>query len=122
MTKASKSTKASSKTKQAEPAPAPATEQRADGTKMGKTQLVEQLAARTSLNKRQAAEVFDAMGDLIVEALRSGKTVGVPGLGTFAVKATAERQGVRPGTSERITIPAGKKVSFKAASTLKGTL
>ena len=30
--------------------------------------------------------------------------------------------GVRPGTSERIQIPAGRKVAFKVANTLKGAL
>lgn len=62
------------------------------------------------------------MLDVVVDALRSGKSVGLPGLGTFSVTSTAERQGVRPGTSERITIPAGKKIRFKAASTLKSSL
>ena len=113
MTKASKGKKTAS---------APAAPAKAENSKLGKTQLVELIAERTSLTKKQAAEVFDTFGDVIVSALKDGKTVGMPGLGTFAVKATAERQGVRPGTSERITIPAGKKVSFKAASTLKSAL
>ena len=43
------------------------------------------------------------------------------GLGTLSVKATA-RTGVRPGTSRKIQIPAGKKVAFKVASTLKDNL
>ena len=118
MTKASKG----KKTTTAQSAPAPTPPAKAASSKLGKTQLVEQLSEKTSLSKKQAAEVFDAFNDVVVDALRSGKSVGVPGLGTFSVKATAERQGVRPGTSERITIPAGKKVSFKIASNLKGSL
>ena len=43
------------------------------------------------------------------------------GLGTLSVKATA-RTGVRPGTSRKIQIPAGKKVPLKVASTLKDNL
>ena len=49
-------------------------------------------------------------------------TVAIESVGTLTVKATAARQGVRPGTSERIQIPAGKKVSFKVASDLKKNL
>lgn len=48
--------------------------------------------------------------------------MGLPGLGTFSVKQTAALTGVRPSTSERIQIPAGRKVAFKVAHTLKGLL
>lgn len=60
--------------------------------------------------------------ECVVTALQDGKSVGLPGLGTLSVKKTAARTGVRPGTSEKVKIPAGKKVAFKVASTLKGNL
>ena len=90
--------------------------------KIAKTHLIENVASNTSLNKKQAGEAVATMLDTVVSALRDGKSVGLPGLGTFSVASTAERQGVRPGTSQKITIPAGKKVRFKAASTLKSSL
>ena len=91
-------------------------------SKLAKTQIVDLLSQKASVSKKQAAEVFDSFGDVVVEALRSGQTVGLPGIGTLSVTETKERQGVRPGTSDRITIPAGKKVRYKVASTLKGSL
>ncbi|ULH14218.1 HU family DNA-binding protein (plasmid) [Deinococcus sp. KNUC1210] len=90
--------------------------------KLGKTQLIDLVATQTSLTKKEAGAAVDAALEAIVEALRGGKSVGLPGVGTFSVKATAARQGVRPGTSEKIQIPAGKKVSYKVASTLKADL
>ncbi|WP_407643655.1 HU family DNA-binding protein [Deinococcus terrestris] len=90
--------------------------------KVAKTQLVEQVAEKTGLTKKQSEEAVSAMLDVVVDAIRSGQSVGLPGLGTLSVKATAARTGVRPGTSEKIQIPAGKKVAFKVASTLKGNL
>jgi DNA-binding protein HU-beta len=102
--------------KAAKTAPAPA------ATKVAKTQIIDLVADATTLSKKQAAEAVSTMLDLVVAALKDGKSVGLPGLGTLSVAATAERQGVRPGTSDKITIPAGKKVRFKVASTLKGTL
>ena len=90
--------------------------------KIAKTQIIDTVADRTSLNKKQAGEAVAVMLDVVVDALKDGKSVGLPGLGTFSVAKTAARQGVRPGTSEKITIPAGKKVRFKVASTLKGNL
>ncbi|WP_412026968.1 HU family DNA-binding protein [Deinococcus yunweiensis] len=91
-------------------------------SKIAKTQIIDLVADRTSLNKKQASDAVATMLDAIVGALKGGQTVGLPGLGTLSVAQTAARTGVRPGTSERITIPAGKKVRFKVASTLKGTL
>ncbi|THF67693.1 DNA-binding protein [Deinococcus sp. Arct2-2] len=107
--------KAGSKAPKTAPAPAAA-------TKVAKTQIIDLVADATTLSKKQAAEAVSTMLDLVVSALKDGKSVGLPGLGTLSVAATAERQGVRPGTSDKITIPAGKKVRFKVASTLKGTL
>jgi len=114
-----KSTKPAAK----KPAPAAAASRRgaADG-KIAKTQLIELVAERTTLNKKQAGDAVATVLDCVVGALREGRTVGLPGLGTLSVAQTAARQGVRPGTSQKITIPAGKKVRFKVASTLKGNL
>lgn len=103
--------------------PAPAAEATTGrGGKVAKTQLVEQVAEKSGLTRKQAAQAVNAAMDAIVEALRQGQSVGLPGVGTLSVRATAARTGVRPGTSERIQIPAGRKVAFKVANTLKGTL
>ena len=97
-----------------------APERAANPNKIAKTQLVEMVAEQTSLNRKQAGDVVACVLENIVEAIKSGKSVGLPGLGTFSITHTAARQGVRPGTNERITIPAGKKIRFKLATTLKG--
>ncbi|ABF44478.1 MULTISPECIES: HU family DNA-binding protein [Deinococcus] len=97
-------------------------EAREGSGKIAKTQIVDQIAERTSLSRKQASEAVATILDTIAQALREGKTVGLPGLGTLSVTETAARTGVRPGTSERIQIPAGKKIRFKVATTLKGNL
>ncbi|GBF06128.1 histone-like protein DNA-binding protein [Deinococcus aerius] len=93
-----------------------------DVGRLGKANLAEHVAKNTSLSKGQANLAVDAMIGAVVEALRQGQSVGLPGLGTLSVRETAARSGVRPGTSERIQIPAGRKVAFKAATTLRGSL
>ncbi|MFC4455259.1 HU family DNA-binding protein [Deinococcus sonorensis] len=90
--------------------------------KVGKTGIVDRMVEGGAVTRSQAASVLDAAVEVIVNALRTGKTVGLPGLGTLSVKATAARIGVRPGTSDRIEIPAGKKVSIKVAADLKKNL
>ncbi|SMB79824.1 HU family DNA-binding protein [Deinococcus hopiensis] len=128
LTMTKKSTKAPAKKTAAKAAPAPAQaeaprkEGREGSGKIAKTQLVELVADKTGLTKKQSEEAVSAMLGVIVDAVKGGQSVGLPGLGTLSVKATAARTGVRPGTSERIQIPAGKKVAFKVASTLKSSL
>lgn len=90
--------------------------------KIAKTQLIDIVASKTKLSKKDAGEAISIVLDTIVESLQQGKSVGLPGLGTLSVTSTKERQGVRPGTKERITIPAGKKIRFKVATTLKDDL
>ena len=102
--------------------PAAPKAEREGSTKVGKTQLTEQVAEKTGLTRKQAGEAVDAVMDVVVGAVQQGQSVGLPGLGTFSIKETAARTGVRPGTTERIQIPAGKKLAFKVATTLKGTL
>ncbi|RJF68962.1 DNA-binding protein [Deinococcus cavernae] len=120
LTMTKKSAKPAAKKPAAKAAPKKAA---AEGSnKVAKTQLVEMVADKTGLTKKQSEEAVSTMLDCIVGAIKGGQSVGLPGLGTLSVKATAARTGVRPGTSEKIQIPAGKKVAFKVASTLKGNL
>ncbi|MFC4455130.1 HU family DNA-binding protein [Deinococcus sonorensis] len=101
---------------------APAAAAAAAPTKLGKTELTDVIATNANLSKKDAAAAMGAMLDAVASALKAGQTVGLPGVGTLAVKATSARTGVRPGTSEKIEIPAGKKVSFKVATDLKKNL
>lgn len=128
LTMTKKSTKAPAKKTAAAAAPAPAPKAApakkvpGESNKVAKTQLVELVADKTGLTKKQAGEAVDALIEVTVDALKAGKSVGLPGLGTLSIRETAARTGVKPGTSEKIQIPAGKKVAFKVASTLKGNL
>lgn len=87
--------------------------------KVAKAELAARISEQTGLSGKQAGDVVSCAVSLMVDALKQGRTVGLPGLGTFSISHTAERQGVRPGTTERITIPAGKKVRFKISTGLK---
>ena len=91
-------------------------------SKLGKAELTDLIGDRAAISKKDAGAALTAALDVIAEALKAGQTVGLPGVGTLSVKVTAARQGVRPGTSEKIQIPAGKKVAFKIAADLKKSL
>ena len=89
---------------------------------MSKTDLVNVVAAKTELKKKDVELVVNASLDAIVEALKTGDKVQLIGFGTFEVKETAEREGRNPKTGETITIPAGKKPAFTASKAMKDAI
>ncbi|ADY26798.1 histone family protein DNA-binding protein [Deinococcus proteolyticus MRP] len=90
--------------------------------KVAKAELAARISEQTGLSRKQAGDVVASAVGLMVDALKQGRTVGLPNLGTFSISQTSQRQGVRPGTTERITIPAGKKVRFKISTGLRDQL
>lgn len=86
---------------------------------MNKSELVEAIAAVADLSKSAATQALDAVMGSISTALGQGEEVVIAGFGTFVVKETAERKGRNPQTGEQITIPAGKRLSFKVSKALK---
>ncbi|NLG08727.1 MAG: HU family DNA-binding protein [Deinococcales bacterium] len=87
--------------------------------KMNKSQLIDQVATESGLSKKQAGAAVNAVFDAIQAQLASGGTVSITGFGTFEVRERAARDGVKPGTTEKIRIPASKAPAFKAGKTLK---
>ncbi len=54
--------------------------------------------------------------------LKQGDKVQLIGFGTFEVRERSARTGVKPGTTEKIEIPASKIPAFKAGKGLKDEL
>ena len=86
---------------------------------MNKTQLVDVLATKTGLKKKDATAAVDAVFAAITEAMAQGDKVQVTGFGTFAVKRREERVGRNPHTKKEIKIPASNHCAFSASKTLK---
>lgn len=86
---------------------------------MNKTQLVDALAAKTGLKKKDAVAAVDAVFGAITEAMVAGDKVQVTGFGTFTVKKREARTGRNPYTKEEIKIPASNHCTFSASKTLK---
>ena len=86
---------------------------------LGIAELAANLAEAQDLSKARAKSILDGVRDHMVETLLAGNRVNLYGLGTFEVRATKEKMGRNPKTGEKIQIPAGRKVVFKAAKSLK---
>lgn len=86
---------------------------------MNKTELINAVAEKADLTKKDAETAITAMISAITEALAAGDKVQVVGFGSFEVKPRAERTGRNPQTKEPMTIPASKTPVFKAGKALK---
>nr|WP_211271175.1 HU family DNA-binding protein [Enterococcus hermanniensis] len=86
---------------------------------MNKQSLVEQVAEKTGLTKKDAASAVDALFNGIQSSLQDGEKVQVIGFGNFEVRERAARKGRNPQTGEEITIAASKSPAFKAGKQLK---
>ena len=86
---------------------------------MNKAQLIEVIAAKAELSKKDAEAALNATVDAIKEALKADDKVQLVGFGTFAVKARAARTARNPRTGEAIEVAAAKVPTFAAGKALK---
>lgn len=89
---------------------------------MNKVDLVELVAEKAHLTKKDAAVAVDAVFAGMEEALLKGDDVRVAGFGTVAVKDRKPREGVNPATGAKMTIPGARVLVLKTAKALKEKL
>lgn len=86
---------------------------------VSKADLVGLVADKTRKSRKDVKEVMDAALDQIMTSLDSGGKVQLTGFGTFEVRERKARSGVKPGTTQKIKIPASKYPAFKPGKGLK---
>jgi len=86
---------------------------------MNKTELINAVAEKANLSKKDSEAAVNAALDAITSALRDGDKVQLVGFGSFEVKKREARVGRNPRTKEAIEIPASKVPVFKAGKALK---
>jgi DNA-binding protein HU-beta len=86
---------------------------------MNKTELIEAVASKTGLTKKDAGSALDATLETITEALSKGHSVAFLGFGTFSTSKRAARSGVNPSTGAKIQIAESTVAKFKAGAKLK---
>ncbi len=86
---------------------------------MNKAELINAVAEKAGLSKKDAELAVNAVIDSITETLAKGGKVQLVGFGGFEVKERAARMGRNPQSGEEIQIPASKMPVFKAGKALK---
>jgi DNA-binding protein HU-beta len=86
---------------------------------MNKQELVQAVAEKTGLAKKDAEKAINAYNDTVTEELKAGGKVQIVGFGTYEVRERAAREGINPKTKSKISIPACKAPAFKPGKALK---
>lgn len=86
---------------------------------MNSCELVDAVAAKTNITKKQADEVISAFLSVVIEAVANGDKVTLIGFGSFERRERSEREGRNPKTQEVMTIPATQVPAFSAGKQFK---
>jgi len=84
-----------------------------------KTQLIQMLADKTGMTKKDMAMFLESLVETLTSLLRKEEKINIAGLGIFKVADRKAREGRNPRTGESIHIPASKKLRFTASKVLK---
>ncbi|WP_416149704.1 HU family DNA-binding protein [Salipaludibacillus sp. HK11] len=86
---------------------------------MNKTELINAVAEKTELSKKDATSAVDSVFEVITGSLQNGEKVQLIGFGNFEVRERAARKGRNPQTGEEIEIAASNVPAFKPGKALK---
>ena len=86
---------------------------------MNKQELAAKISEAKGITKVEATRVVDAVFETIVEELKAGEMVKIPGFGNFVVKTRKARTAVIPLTNKKVIVPSYKTVGFKPAKSFK---
>ncbi len=85
---------------------------------MNKAQLIDAIAAESTLSKADSKKALDAFIKSVGESLKKGDKIALVGFGSFSTSTRSARTGRNPQTGKTIKIAEKKVVRFKAGSEL----
>ncbi|AFY67406.1 HU family DNA-binding protein [Geitlerinema sp. PCC 7407] len=86
---------------------------------MNKGELIDEVAEKASVTKKQADAVITAALEAIVEAVSKGDKVTLVGFGSFERRERKAREGRNPKTGDKMDIPATQVPAFSAGKLFK---
>jgi len=86
---------------------------------MTKADIVDEIADRTGLTKKDVAETVDEFLSAVARSLAAGQHIEIRGFGTFKVKDRKPRLARNPRTGESVPVPARRVPLFRVSKELK---
>ena len=86
---------------------------------MNKGELIEVVATKAEVSKKDADAIVTAMVEAITTAVASGEKVSLVGFGSFEPRERKAREGRNPQTGKTLKIPATTVPAFSAGKGFK---
>lgn len=86
---------------------------------MTKKEFVNAIAEKTGMAKTQVESVIGAYHKVVIESLAKDEPVTLVGFGTYSSRVRPERETFKPGTKEKMTVPARKIAKFKMSKSVE---
>ena len=86
---------------------------------MTKADIVEDIAQRTGLTKKEVGETVDLFLKKIGDLLVDGQHLEIRGFGTFKVRKRKQRMARNPRTGDAVPVPSRRVPVFKVSKMLK---
>lgn len=86
---------------------------------MNKAELVDVIASKTNVTKKEADTILNAITETIVEVVSGGDKVSLVGFGSFERRERQAKEGRNPKTGEKMQIKATRVPVFAAGKLFK---
>jgi integration host factor subunit alpha len=84
-----------------------------------KAHIIESIHSQLGLPKKNCAEIFETLLDIMKNSLADGDEVLISGFGKFCVKEKKERRGRNPATGSDMMLDQRRVVTFRCSSVLR---
>lgn len=86
---------------------------------MDKKEFVKDLAGRLNTTQKDAATIYNAVMEKIIDVIASGDKLQVKSFGTFYSEVRGAREARNPSTGEKIQVPEKRVPKFRFSTTFK---
>ena len=89
---------------------------------MNKVDLIEEIASKLNLTKREITLIVDSLFETMEDRLLKGEEIKISGFGNIKKKKKKARKGIDPNTQQEIVIPSTNTLTIKTSKILKAKL
>lgn len=86
---------------------------------MNKHDFIKRTSSITERTQKDVSAILDGLIDTIIETVKNGDVISLPGFGSFSLHTRPERNGMNPVTREIVTFPETSTLKFKPSQKLK---
>ena len=90
--------------------------------RMTQSEVLNHFAEKFGMKRAQAKELFDELGSLATNEVKTNGEFVLPGFGKLVLSERKAREGRNPATGETIQIPAKTTLKFRVGKAMKDSV